>query len=122
MKKQLDNESIYLNLETPLEKKLSIMCEEVYLIFLNKSRWDNVSSDDKSTRYEVSEYDFYLDTFLSKIENKKEMYIEYLKCYTKNLSEVIFCPEEIPNEYEFIKKKCIEVNLESVFESYYERK
>jgi hypothetical protein len=112
-------EEIYTDPYTPKEKKLEIMGDEIYHQFGNRARWDNVSFDDEATRYEVAEYTFYLQSFLSKTTKKEENYIDYLKCYLSVLSDGLFYGEEIPDENEFIKKKCNEAGLGDVFEEYY---
>ncbi|MDD5387330.1 MAG: hypothetical protein PHQ22_09065 [Sulfuricurvum sp.] len=118
MKKEQTQKEIYLDPKTSHEEKLDIMCNEVYEAFGLKSRWDNVSFDDEPTRYEVTNYDFYLNSFVSQVENKEENYIEYLKCYLRVLSDGFFYGEEIPEEYEFIKQKCREAGIEDIYTRY----
>lgn len=119
MKKEQSDEEIYLNPKTSLNKKLGIMDKVVCRVFANASRWDNVSFDDEKTAYKVANYDFYLNnTYLCQVENKEEMYIEYLKCYLNALSDPFFM-EEVPLEDEFIRQKCKEANLLNYYYSYY---
>jgi ribA/ribD-fused uncharacterized protein len=119
MKKEQSDEEIYLNPKTSLNKKLEIMDKVVCRLFTNASRWDNVSFDDEKTAYKVANYDFYLNnTYLCQVENKEEMYIEYLKCYLNALSDPFFI-EEVPLEDEFIRQKCKEANLLNYYYSYY---
>jgi hypothetical protein len=113
------DEEIYTDPNTPKEKKLEIMGDEIYEQFGNRSRWDNVSFDDEATRYEVAEYAFYLQSFLSNTTKKEENYINYLKCYLAVLSDGFFYGEEIPDENEFIKKKCNEAGIGDIFQKYY---
>lgn len=111
-------EEIYCNPNTTKEKKLEIMGDEIYEQFVNRARWDNVSFEDEATRYEVAEYTFYLQSFLSNTTKKEENYIDYLKCYLSVLSDGLFYGEVIPDENEFIKQKCDEAGLSDVFEKY----
>ncbi len=107
MNSRLIDREIYLNPKTPIEKKLQIMYKEVEHCFANACRWDR---EGHKTRYEIANYDYYLDTFLSKIENKDDMYVEYLKIYLDVLSNPFF-DELIPPKYEFIEEKLKSVNL-----------
>ncbi len=111
-------EGEYLDINTSISRKLEIMEDELYNIFGMKARWDTVSFDDEPSRYDIANYDFYNKSFLSKVPNKKQMYIEYLKCYLRVLADPYFY-ETVPSEYEFIKSKCEEYDLLDVFKEYY---
>jgi hypothetical protein len=112
----------YKNPNTPIEKKIKIIYDEVSNIFAQRLRWDIASFDNKDTRYDVANWDDYFSTsFLCEVDNKEEMYIEYLKCYLKVLADPFFFDENIPDEYEFIKDKCEECGFIDSFESYYDK-
>lgn len=117
--KERTAQEIYGDPNTPKEKKLEIMGDEIYEQFGNRARWDIISFDDKATRYEVAEYPFYLQSFLSNTPRREENYIDYLKCYLAVLSDGLFYGEVIPDENEFIKQKCDEAGLSDVFKKYY---
>lgn len=114
-------EEIYTDPATTKEKKLEIMGNEIYEQFVNRARWDNVSFEDEATRYEVAEYTFYLQSFLSDTADKEANYIDYLKEYLVVLSDGLFYGEEIPEKHEFIKQKCCEAGLDDVFENYFQK-
>ena len=106
----------YLNLKTSKEKRVEIIKKELERAFSARWRADREGYD---SRYDLANYDDYFSSsYFSKIENKDELYIEFLKCYLYILSDPFFY-EDIPNTYEFIKSKCEEFGLLETFKKYY---
>lgn len=107
------NEKKYLDPKTSKEERIKILDEEVgYLVGIYAYHF-MVRDTDKLVN--LPNYDEYEKLYFSKIDNKKEYYIEYLKAYCRALRDCAIDDIEGEKEMEFIKNKCQEANLLDVF-------
>ena len=99
---------------------IGILEDEIANAFAQRSRWDNVSFDDHTTRHDLANFDDnFTQEMLGVFEEKGKAYIVYLKAYLKVIAYGDFYPENVPESQEFIKQKCEEFGFLDEFEKYY---
>jgi len=99
---------------------IGILEDEIANAFAQRSRWDNVSFDDHTTRHDLANFDDdFTQEMLGVFDEKGKAYIVYLKTYLKVIASGDFYPENVPKEYDFIKQKCEEFGFLDEFKKYY---
>ena len=100
--KREENEIAYLDPFTPKEKRLEILYEEVAVLVGMYAYHFMVRDADKLVA--LREYEEYLKLYFSRVPNKEENYIDYLKAYITALEENAV--DEIEDEEAFVRKYC----------------
>ena len=98
------NQEIYLAPKTSQEDRLKILQEEVerYIwIFAYHFQFRGTDTLEKFAEY--SEYEKY---YFSQVENKKQMYVEFLKCYLDGFASAALDEYSTDEKERFIKEKC----------------
>ena len=99
---------------------IGILEDKIANAFAQRSRWDNVSFDDHTTRHDLANFDDdFTQEMLGVFDEKGKAYIVYLKTYLKVIASGDFYPENVPESQEFIKQKCEEFGFLDEFEKYY---
>jgi len=99
---------------------IGILPSEIANAFAMRTRWDIASLSDHDTRYDLANFDDdFTQQILGVFEDKGRAYIEYLKTYLRVITYGDFCPEDVPDTQEFIKKKCERYGFLDEFEKYY---
>lgn len=111
------NKQKYLDPNTSKEERIKILYEEVsgrigILAYHPFAR-------DSDELEEMQDYKKYLTLYYSKVHNKEENYIEYLKAYFNGLRECVIFDIEGEDESKLIKDKCKKAKLLNIFNKYY---
>ena len=108
-KKRVINREKYLNSQTAKNERLDILYEEVSIKVALLAYHPMVRDSDELANF--PNYDYYLQSYFSKIQAKKEMYIEYLKAYCEALRENVIEDISFEEEDKFIKEQCKLANI-----------
>lgn len=114
--KRETNQALYLDPNTSKEKRIEILYEE--LACHTAMLAYHFMARDSDELVDMRNYEKYLKYYYSKVPNKEENYIDYLKAYFAGLRESIIDDIEGEEELRIIKQKCIEANLLDVFNEY----
>lgn len=115
--KRKNNEEKYLNPLTSKEERIKILYEEISRLVGLFTYHGQFRGSDKLEN--LATYKEYESSYFSKVENKEEIYVEYLKAYNYGLKECALDDMNDDEENEFIKQKCKEVNLLKYYYNYY---
>lgn len=107
--KRETNQALYLDSNTSKEKRIEILYEEISCQTAMLAY--HFMARDSDELYYMRDYKKYLDYYYSKVPNKEENYIEYLKAYFAGLRENVIDDIASVEELEIIKQKCEEANL-----------
>ena len=117
--KRETNEEKYLNPKTSKEEKIEILDDEVGCLVGMLAYHPMVRDADELIN--LANYEEYEKRYFSKLENKEENSIDYLKAYCSNLRDCCVDDIEDDSEIKFIKDKCKKANLLDVFDNYYNK-
>lgn len=108
-KKRVTNKEKYLNPQTPKNERLDILYEEVSTKVALLAYHPMVRESDELENF--PNYDYYLESYFSEVEEKEENYIEYLKAYCEALRENVIDDISFEDETKFIKEQCKIVSI-----------
>lgn len=108
-----DNQAVYLDSKTSHEQKIEIMYEEVATDVVLYAYHPMARDSDALTR--LADYEVYAQSYFSRVDDKEEHYIEYLKAYCSGLRECAVEDLEAEEERAFIEQKCKKAGLENLF-------
>jgi hypothetical protein len=107
--KRVLNKKKYLNPQTPKIERLAILHEEVSCEVAMLAYHPMVRDSDDLIDY--PNYDIYLKSYFSKVEDKEANYIDYLKAYCEALRENIIDDMDDKEEEKFIEKYSKKANF-----------
>lgn len=111
--KRETNQTLYLDPNTLKTLRIKILYEEVAYDVAILAYHPMVRDSEQLVN--MADYEEYEKLYYSKVPNKQENYIEYLKAYCEGLRESAIDDIEGEDELEFIKKKCKEAKLQNIF-------
>jgi len=111
-KQREENEKAYLDPKTPHKERLRLLYEEVSVFVAMYAYHPMMRDSDRVAS--LPKYEEYEKLFFSKVPDKEENYVEYLRAYCTALEENAV--DEVEDVESFVKKQCKDAGLLEIYE------